>query len=365
MSHPNAALIGQDAKSRLQTPALLLDLDRLEANIALFAALAAAAHIALRPHTKGGKSAEVARRQLAAGAIGICCATLGEAEAMAAQGLGPILLTSTVTTPQAASRLMALAQIAPGLMIVADDPHTVRILSDAAQTAGITLPVLVEADVGQGRTGARSAAMVVTVAQTIAAAPALRFAGMQAYYGHLQHIPSLIDRRNDVAAQHKHILALIRQLTDAGLPPAIVTGGGTGTFAIDAASGVFTELQAGSYPFMDRQYADIEHACGLQQALFVAAHVISAPEPGLAITNAGLKSFATEGGPPLPDIAATYRFMGDEHGGLMFDGDGPAPGTLVLFQPPHCDPTINLYDVYHVFRGDTLVAIWPVDGRGK
>jgi 3-hydroxy-D-aspartate aldolase len=366
---PNAALIGDPAaKMKLQTPALILDLESLEANIAFFAKRAANAGVALRPHTKGGKSAEIARRQLKAGATGICCATLGEAEIMASNDIGPILITSPVATAQAAARLITLARKAPGLMIVVDDLAGVTILAEAALAQGLVLPVLVEADVGQGRTGARSAEEVVAVAVLITKSASLRFAGLQAYYGHLQHVPTLDARKAKVHEQIERLRLIIEQLKKAGLMPEIVTGGGTGTFDIDVTHKIFTDIQAGSYPFMDRQYSGIEFPSRLKQALFVAAHVISANQAGLAIVNAGLKAFATEGGPPAvvwPDLAATYRFMGDEHGGLAFEGKGPRPGSLIVFQPPHCDPTINLYDAYHVFSGDRLVDIWPVDARGK
>lgn len=373
---PNAKFIGvKGGRRQLNTPALLLDLDMLDRNIATMAAHAKKAGINLRPHSKGGKSIEIARRQVAAGAIGICCATLGEAEALAAGGIENLLITSPVVTPAMIDRLMALNGRSKGLLVVADNPDNVEALAQAGAATGQSLALVVEFDVGQGRTGTTSVEAAAALARRIKSSAHLRYAGVQAYYGHLQHIQAHADRKAAAAAQMARVKALLDHLKAEGLSPAIVTGGGTGTFDIDPDGHVYTEVQAGSYPFMDREYLEIAMTAGgsspFAAALFVQTSVVSANREGLAIVNAGYKSFATEGGPPVvtsPGLAnASYRLMGDEHGGVAYDAKSArlAIGDVVEFLTPHCDPTINLYDRYHCVRGDMLVEIWPVDARGR
>ena len=363
-------------QSNIGLPALLLDLDALEQNILMLAGRAREAGMHLRPHTKGGKCIEIARKQVEAGAIGICCTTLGEAEVMSSAGLSGILITSPAATPNMISRLMAVLERRPDTMIVTDSVENVDALSKAALHKGATLRVLVEFDVGQGRTGARTVEDAVAVAQAIDRSGGLTFGGVQAYYGHLQHISAFADRRDAAKAQMKRIQSLVEALRAASLSPAIVTGGGTGTFEIDCREKLFTEIQAGSYIFMDREYCEIDlmeepSRAPYTPSLFVAAAVVSCKEPGLAIVNAGYKSFATEGGMPLvvaPQISdAVYRLMGDEHGGVSHSGRSNSlrAGDVMLFLPPHCDPTINLYDQYHCFRGGAYVGTWPIAARGK
>jgi D-serine deaminase-like pyridoxal phosphate-dependent protein len=372
----NRGFIGvKGSRAKLNTPALLLDLDALEANIAAMAAHTKAAGIKLRPHSKGAKSIEIGRRQMAAGAVGICCTTIGEAEVIAGSGIEGVLITSPVVTPVMIERLVALNARAKGLMVVADNPANVDALAGAAEAAGKPIAVIVEFDVGQGRTGVPTLEGAVALARRIKDSPHLRFAGIQAYYGHLQHIAGFADRKAACDAQIERVRPLLAKLRSEGLAPEVVTGGGTGTFDIDPAGGVYTEVQPGSYPFMDREYLEIDMTAGrnspFKPALFVQATVVSANRPGFAVVNAGYKSFATEGGvatlasPRLAD--AKYKLMGDEHGGVDYDPKGGSLklGDTVEFLVPHCDPTINLYDRYHCVRGDTLVDIWPVDGRGR
>jgi 3-hydroxy-D-aspartate aldolase len=373
---PNGRFIGvEGARMRLSTPALLLDLDALDRNIAAMAAHAKQAGINLRPHAKGAKSIEIGRRQMAAGAVGICCATLGEAEVIAGAGIENVLITSPIVTPAMIDRLVALNERAKGLMVVADNPANVDALAAAAAKAGQPLSVVVEFDVGQGRTGTTSVELAAALARRIAASPQLRYRGIQAYYGHLQHVTTFTDRKAASETQIARVRGLLERLKADGLAPEIVSGGGTGTFDIDPGGGVYTELQPGSYPFMDREYLEIDMTAGRSSpfvaALFVQASVVSSSRAGFAVVNAGYKSFATEGGMPrlvVPKLVdATYKLMGDEHGGIQYD---PASGALqvgdtVEFLTPHCDPTINLYDRYHCVRGDTLVEIWPVDARGR
>jgi D-serine deaminase-like pyridoxal phosphate-dependent protein len=373
---PNQAFIGvKGSRGKLNTPALLLDLDALEGNIAAMAAHTKAAGINLRPHSKGAKSIEIGRRQMAAGALGICCTTIGEAEVIAGSGIEGVLITSPVVIPVMIDRLVALNGKAKGLMVVADNPANVDALARAAQAAGKPISVIVEFDVGQGRTGVPTVEGAVALARRVKELAPLRFAGIQAYYGHLQHIAGFAERRAACNAQIERVRPLLAKLAAEGLAAGIVTGGGTGTFDIDPSAGVYTELQPGSYPFMDREYLEIDmtanRASPFKAALFVQATVVSANREGFAVVNAGYKSFATEGGVATvatPRLTGSkYKLMGDEHGGVDYDPKGGSLklGDSVEFLVPHCDPTINLYDRYHCVRGDTLVEIWPVDARGR
>jgi D-serine deaminase-like pyridoxal phosphate-dependent protein len=375
MTSLNENLIGvTGGRGKLQTPALVVDLDVLERNIARMVAHAKAAGIDLRPHAKTHKSVEIARRQIAAGANGICCAKLGEAEALAAGGIDSILLTSPVVTDAGMARLMTLNAKMRELIVVCDNAAVAARLDLAAQAAGRKLKVLVDIDPGMSRTGIRAANAPALVAQ-VAKADGLEWLGLQCYAGQAQHMESPNERRSASLQVLKELGALRDTLKMSGLMPQILSGGGTGTFDIDPDARVLTELQVGSYVFMDKQYNDVWEKPGdrlpFEVSLTVQTTVISANRAGLATTDAGLKSFATDAGPPqlasgAPDGAA-YFFFGDEQGGVTYPRDGRLlqPGDVVSCVVPHCDPTVNLYDRYHVVRGETLVEIWPIEGRGR
>lgn len=367
-------LVGRPGgRALLNTHALLVDGPALDRNIARMAAFAAAAGLRLRPHAKTHKSPDIARRQIAAGAVGQCCAKLGEAEALAAHGVDAgLLITSPVVGPSAVARLAALNLAATDLMCVVDHPEGARALGAAALAAGKPLTVLIDIDPGLHRTGVADAAAAVALFRVIGETAGLAYGGVQFYCGAHQHIAALAERRAAMEERAAYLRAVIAALTEAGGKPAIVTGGGTGTHRIDATLCVFTELQVGSYVFMDRQYLDCEFdlADPYETALMVESRVVSGNTPGLVTIDAGLKAFATEAGAPVvlsgAPAGTVYRFMGDEHGALIRrDGDLPGLGQAVTLGAPHCDPTVNLYDTYHVVDGDTLIALWPVAGRGR
>jgi D-serine deaminase-like pyridoxal phosphate-dependent protein len=347
----------------LPTPALLVDRAALERNIAAMAAFAAAHGIALRPHAKTHKSGAIARRQIAAGAAGICCAKLAEAEALAADGIADIHLTSPIVAPGAIARLAALhRQIA--LSVVVDHPDNARALGAAMDG----LRVFIDVDPGSHRTGVTSAAAAVSLARAIAAKGTLALGGVQYYCGSHQHIPGLDARRTAIVERTAYLQSVLEALAAAGFTIPVVTGGGTGTFAIDASLGVFTELQVGSYVFLDREYMDCELAGPrFESALFVDATVVSANTPGMVTIDSGLKAFATDAGVPIvlggAPADSRYVFTGDEHGALL-GADLPALGGRVTLMPPHCDPTVNLYDRYQVLDGEHVVETWPVTARG-
>ncbi len=346
----------------LPTPALVIDRAALERNIARMAGFATARGIALRPHAKTHKSGEIARRQIAAGAVGICCAKLGEAEALAADGVADIHLTSPVVTVGAIARLVALNdRIA--LSVVADHPDNVRALAAAADAP---LTVFIDVDPGVHRTGVTSLQAAVELARAITAGGQLRLGGVQFYCGSHQHIPSHADRRAAIAERTDYLRTVLAALGDADFEIPVVTGAGTGTFAIDADLGVLTELQVGSYVFLDREYRDCELDGTFEPALFVDATVVSANTPGMVTIDAGLKAFATDAGLPvvLAGAEGRYAFMGDEQGAIIGAALPGLAGRIVLM-PPHCDPTVNLYDHYHVIDGESVIDIWPVTARGR
>lgn len=355
-------------RAELPTPALVVDLSALERNIAAMAEWARERGIAFRPHAKTHKSGEIARRQTAAGAVGICCAKLGEAEALAAEGVGDILITSPVVPPQALTRLARLSREVRRLAVAADHPENV----DALAAAGGTLDVMVDVDPGSHRTGVASAEAAVALARRIVSHPSLRYRGVQFYTGMLQHVANAAERKARVREAADYLSSVIDALRAAGLAPEVVTGGGTGTFAIDAEIGLLNELQPGSYLFQDREYRDCD-AVGpsFEAALAIDTRVVSANWPGRVTVDAGLKAMATETGPPVvlagADPASAYLFMGDEHGMLVTPSGAADPplGALVTLMPPHCDPTVNLYDRYAVCDGDTVIAFWPVTARGR
>jgi 3-hydroxy-D-aspartate aldolase len=372
---PNAGLIGQPgSRDQLCTPALVLDLAALERNVVAMAAYCARHGVALRPHAKTHKSVEVARRQLEAGAIGISVATIGEAERLADGGIGNLLITSPLPTPAKLGRLRALLGRAEGLMVVADSVAGVDDLARTVAGADRQLIVLVDLGVGRRRTGCADPDQALAVARRIAGSNSLAFGGVQAYAGHLQHTAELDERRRLDALESARAGEAVARLRADGLAPRMVTGAGTGSHALDAEGGLFTELQCGSYVFMDVDYQRVvlrpDQAQPFEPALFVRTSVISANAAGHVTTDAGLKHFATDG--PRPVVArgapdgAEYHFFGDEHGRIeLADAAEHLPvGTALECITPHCDPTVNLYDVYHVVHGDMLVDIWPIDARG-
>ena len=371
----HAHLIGQQGgRASLNTPALILDHDALTTNIARMAAFAKANGLALRPHAKTHKSGAIARLQIDSGAVGVCCAKIGEAEALADEsGIDSILITSPVVAPHAIARVIALHRRLGDLRVVIDHPDNAAALAAAAKDEPRPLKVLIDVDPGLRRTGVANAAAAVALAQAIRASSALSYLGVQFYCGREQHIADFQERRAAVAKRFDALRIVLDALAAIGAPAQIVTGGGTGTHEIDAALGVLTELQAGSYIFMDRQYLECalreDGALPFDTALFVDAHIVSANTPGMATLDAGFKAFATDG--PTPHVhsgapeGAEFVFMGDEHGAVRAPGAQFRLAEIVTLTAPHCDPTVNLYDYYHVVRGDTLIRIWPISARGR
>jgi len=358
-----------DGVDTIDTPALVIDQDAMQRNIALMAGYAREHGLRLRPHAKTHKSAQVAALQIAAGAVGVCVQKLGEAEALAAAGIGDIYISNQIIDRAKLARVAALAGRIR-LALAVDSEYGVRALAEALRAAGSSIDVFVEIDVGQGRCGVAATQAGALAHQVVS--QGLRFAGLQAYHGAAQHLRSAEARK--AAIHHAVTLARSAQasVTAAGIRCPLVTGAGTGSFVLESASGLYGELQPGSYVFMDRDYADNEatpHAPVFEQALFVKSQVISR---GIAhaVVDAGHKSHAIDSG--LPRVWGrdlVFANGGDEHGLLRPGRDAlPVLGETVWLVPGHCDPTVNLHDHYVVVGGGLeqgrVEALWPVDARG-
>ncbi len=372
---PNEPLIGvPGSREKIDTPALVLDLDALEHNIASMAAFAKSRGIGLRPVAKIHKSVEIARRQMDAGARGVCCATLREAEVMVDAGIPGVFLFTSVVSPAKIKRLAALNEKAEGLLVAVDGKPNAGDLAAAARTTSKHLQLLVDFEVGGGRTGLIGIDQAVDLARFISNTDGLDLAGVQGYDGSFQNTPNYARRRHQELVGLAPLRALCERLVEERLAPRIVTGGGTGTHAFDPEQGVLNEIQAGTYVLMDVNYLEVQmredEASPFEVALFVRTTVISTAQDGFCITDAGVKEFArfdllapriARGAPD----GASYSIVGDDMGRIDFahPGESLPVGAAVECIAPHCYGTLNLYPVYHCVRGDTLVDIWPIDAR--
>lgn len=365
------AEIGMPAQA-VDTPALVLDLDVLDRNLKRMADTAGRAGVRLRPHAKAHKCSMIARKQMALGAVGVCCQKVSEAEAMVEGGVPDVLVTYEVVGEPKVRRLAALARHAR-VAAIADHPDQVAAYSRAAGEFGVTLPVMVDLHAGGPRTGVESGKPAVDLALRIAGSPGLRFGGLQAYNGAAQHVRDHAERRATYAAYAARASDTRQLLEDAGLVCETISGGGTGTCEWEAESGVFTELQPGSYIFMDADYApnlDEEGRPwrGFEHSLFILTAVMSCGSRNYAIVDAGTKAANVDTAMPLVcDQAGThYARASDEHGVLELSPEA-APlrlGQKLRLIPGHCDPTVNLHDWIVCIRDGTVEAVWPVSGRG-
>lgn len=371
----NESLIGvSGGRTILETPALVVDGDAIDANIASLSQMIRKSGLGLRPHAKTHKCAAIARKQLAAGALGIACAKSGELLALFDAGITSLMLTAPVSSLRKVERLAHAAARGADLIVVADRLDLVSAYGAAARKAGATLSVLVDCDPGLGRTGATTSEAVVAIARAIASEQNLTYAGIQAYSGQVQHIHDFVARRRANQEANTRIKVMIDALKANGLAPKIVSGGGTGSHQLDFEDQVLTEVQAGSYVFMDEGYLPVNFHGTTDRvfavSLFVAVTVIGHSHNGEAVTDGGTKSFAIDGPPPTAFLngqkIGTIAWAGDEFGRIKTLPGVPAPpaGSRIECTVPHCDPTVNLHDFIHVVRGDRLTEIWPVEGRG-
>lgn len=358
-----------DPLASVDTPSLVLDLAAFEANLRAMQAWADRHEVALRPHAKAHKCPEIARRQLALGARGICCQKVSEAVPFVAAGITDIHISNEVVGP-AKLRLLGQLARAAKLSVCVDNAANLAQISQAMAAAGAEIDVLVEVDVGQGRCGVSDDATVLALAQQARALPGVNFVGLQAYHGSVQHFRTR-EERAAVCRQAARIAASYQLLLrESGIACDVITGGGTGSVEFDAASGVFTELQAGSYAFMDGDYGanEWDGALAFQNSLFVLSTVMSTPAPGRVILDAGLKSTTAECGPPAIHGAQglQYAAINDEHGVVRVAAGAQAPalGDTLLLVPSHVDPTFNLHDGLVVYRDGIVQDIWEISARG-
>jgi 3-hydroxy-D-aspartate aldolase len=362
-------------RDEIPTPALLLDVDRFQRNLARMAVHARTAGKALRPHAKTHRCPEIARRQVEAGALGVACAKLGEAEVMARAGIRGLLITTEIVTPSAMRRLTRLVAEAPDTLVVVDNADNVVALGRAASEDDVVIDVLVDVDVGGRRTGVAPGEPGLAVGWAVAVQRALRLRGLQGYAGQCAHVIGWPARRAASLAAMAPLMDTRERFIAAGLPVEVVAGGSTGTHDIDVELPGLTELQSGSYCVMDLDYRRIgsrgaDALTDFEMALTVVATVVSVPTPDRAMVDAGLKAFSTDKPFPPESVerpGVEYEFAGDEHGRLHVTDSSRSPrlGERIEFFPPHCDPTFNLYDRVYVVRGGAVVAVWEIAARGR
>ena len=368
------ALPGMD-EADIQTPCLILDLDALERNIRKMGEYAKAHGMRHRAHGKMHKSVDVLKLQMElGGAIGVCCQKVSEAEVFARAGIKDILVSNQVRDAAKIDRLARMPKLGARVIVCVDDLANVADLSAAAQAHGTTLECFVEIDCGAGRCGVKTTDEVVAIAKAIAAAPNLKFSGIQAYQGAMQHIDGYEDRRAKLDAAVLQVKDAVAGLKAAGLEPELVSGGGTGSYYFEAESGVYNELQCGSYAFMDADYGRILDRQGKridqgewENALFILTSVMSHAKADKAICDAGLKAQSVDSGLPFVYGRDDVKYVkcSDEHG-VIEDTTGVLKiNEKLRLVPGHCDPTCNVHDWYVGVRNGKVETLWPVSARGK
>ena len=350
----------------IDTPALVLELDAFERNLRTLAESVKGRPVRMRPHAKTHKCPEIAKRQIAHGAVGVCCQKVSEAEALVDGGITDVLVSNEVVGAPKIARLAELAKRAR-IGVCVDHPDNVAALA----ASGAKLDVYIELEVGMRRCGIAPGAPAVELARTINRATNLRFAGLQAYHGRAQHMRSMSERRAAIESAAAAARATEELLHKNGIECPIITGAGSGTYMLEVESGAWNEIQPGSYVFMDADYARNEWAAPLpryEHALFVLTTVMSRPAPDRAIVDAGLKASSVDSGMPViwQREGLTYRGASDEHGvvEIAAGAQAPALGEKLLLVPGHCDPTVNLYDWYVCVRSGTVQHLWPITARG-
>lgn len=360
----------------IQTPCLILDLDALERNVKKMGDLSKEMGVRHRAHGKMHKSVDVAKLQESlGGSVGVCCQKVSEAEVFVRGGIKDVMVSNQVRDPAKIDRLARMPKLGARILVCVDDPENVADLSAAAQKHGTELECLVEIDVGAGRCGVSSSQEVVNIAKLIDAADNLKFAGLQAYQGAMQHLDLYEDRKAKIDIAVDIVKDAVTALKSQGLECDIIGGGGTGSYYFEGTSGVFNELQCGSYAFMDADYGRILDKDGKridqgewENSLFILTSVMSHSKSDKAIVDAGLKAQSVDSGLPTVygrDDRIEYLKCSDEHG-VVADPDGVLkPNDKLKLVPGHCDPTCNVHDWYVGVRGGKVETVWPVSARGK
>lgn len=359
--------------AELPTPALLIDLDIFEKNLATMRDACKARGRLLRPHGKAHKSTIIAKKQLEYGAHGQCAAKLGEAEVLVHGGIREVLITTAVVGRRKIERLVSLAAMAPDIKVVSDSAQNLSDLSAAAMAKGLKLKVLVDVNISQNRTGVDTPDEAVALVRHISKEKGLEFAGIQAYGGNNQHINGFENRRAITMLANNRAIAARRAVEKAGFSVGILTVGGTGTYNIDTEVPEVTEIQPGSFIFMDAHYTSIGTRDAAEfndfgNSLSVLTTVISRAK-GRAITDGGNKALSTDEGLPTPKglTGVSYTPGGDEHGiiNLRKPNRDLNVGDKVEFVPGHCDTTVNLHNVFFAVRKGVTEAVWPIEARGR
>lgn len=355
------------SKEEIDTPALLIDLDVFEANIRTMADFFKTVNADLRPHAKTHKTPIIAHKQLEAGAIGITCAKLGEAEAMVHAGIRDVLIANQVVGSQKIARLINLAKNSE-IMVAVDDADNVDQLSAAAQAKGATLRVLIEVSTGMGRCGTIPGEPTLVLAQHILKSNGLKFEGLMGYEGHTVARPDLIERKTETGKAVELLIDTKHFLEENGVAVNIMSGGGTGTFEITGSYPEMTEIQAGSYVFMDSTYHNVEGVGDrFSCSLTLLTTVVSRPEPSRVIVDAGMKVLAKEFGIPQPLAGGLeMRGLSEEHGTMDAEPSVDLkPGDKLEILPSHCCTTVNLHDRYYGVRNGIVESVWKIAARGK
>ncbi|MDE0184248.1 MAG: DSD1 family PLP-dependent enzyme [Candidatus Poribacteria bacterium] len=368
MSSPHLDTLIGAPKSEIDTPALLIDLDIMEANIRKMADFFKSVNADLRPHAKTHKTPIIAHKQIEAGAIGITCAKLGEAEALVHAGIRDVLIANQIIGAAKIARLVNLAGHSE-IMVAVDDPYNVAQLSEAAEAKGVTLRILIEVDTGMNRCGTEPGKPTLDLARLVLKSKGLQFEGLMGYEGHTVAIPSFTERKKQTDESVDLLVETKDVLERNGVPVKIMSGGGTGTYAITGAHPDMTEIQAGSYIFMDSTYGDVEGIGDrFASSLTVLTAVVSRPNPSRVVVDAGLKVLAKEFGIPQPAGIAGLEMIGlsEEHGKMTAQGDvNLQPGDKIEIVPTHCCTTVNLHNRYYALRNDTVESIWEITARGR
>ena len=350
---------------QLPTPALVVDIEILNRNMETMAEYLARTKTNLRPHAKTHKTPTIGHMQMRAGAVGLCCATVGEAEVMVYSGISNVMIANEVVDPLSLRRAVNLARQARVMMIV-DDRENVRNLSAVARQYGVSMDVLVDLDVGQGRCGARSVGQLTELAREVEQSKGLQLKGVFGYEGHVQFIQDRAERTQKGQAANEKLVQAAKELTRLGMNIEIVSGAGTGTYDIAAEYPGITEIQAGSYIFMDGTYQKL--GLPFEQSLTVLATVVSRPTHDVAVFDVGLKGISPERFNPSVQGCSGRMIevskLSEEHSVANLSGDiDPRPGEKMHFVPSHCCTTVNLYDSMFVARNGMVEAIWPIAAR--
>lgn len=365
------AEVGMDL-SEVATPSLVVELDAFERNVLTLHDRLAAAGVRLRAHSKTHKSVDIARYQIDhGGACGICCQKVAEAEIMVAGGISDVMVSNQVVDLKKITRLTKLAKRAR-ILVCVDDLQNVIDLSAAATAQDANLECLVEIDCGAGRCGVQSSEAALEIAQKIESCSGLSFAGIQAYQGAAQHVRDYAERRGKIDTATQMAADTLALLTENNLDCTIVAGAGTGSFHFEAASGVYNEMQCGSYIFMDADYQRVldaqgEHISEFVNSLFIWTSIMSKTRKHDAICDAGLKVMSVDSGLPVVYGRNDVEYVGcsDEHGVISDLGNQLKLNDKLKLVPGHCDPTCNLHDWYVGIRNDKVECLWPVSARGK